>query len=125
MPAHPPRPPLKDKKRLSVAIMERVGAAMRGRPPTDLPHACQVMAEERDAWLDPENPRYQAEREALAKHRTTERLVLIAIASNAVERILIHEDTQTAKAAAGFMDVVGQLKAKMAAAGELPGEPAP
>lgn len=98
MPKRPPHSKLTNGARLSIALMERVGAMLRKSPPKDLTRACEIMKEERGAFFDKQNPKYQPERDALAKG-TNENLVLIVIAANCADRILAHEDALVAAAA--------------------------
>lgn len=105
MPQRPPRPKSKltDQARLSVAIMERVGAMLRKSPPTDMKFACAVMKEERDAFEDEENPRYEKERAQAGRDRAVP-YILASIAAKSVERILDHEDKIRKAAAAKLVD---------------------
>jgi hypothetical protein len=117
MPQRTPRPKtkLKDKARLSVAIMERVGAMMRKTPIKDLNTACRIMQEERDAFMA-DDPKYTQERRQAGKDNAVA-FILASIAANATQRILDHEEAQ-AKAA-----LVNDLMKPIEAAEPIPFPP--
>lgn len=119
MPLRTPRPKTKltDQARLSVAIMERVGAMLRKSPPTDMKFACLVMKEERDAFDDEENPRYAQER-AQAGRDGAVRYILASIAAKSAERILDHEDK--IRKAAADAKLVDNLMAPIDAGAAFP-----
>ena len=72
---------------LCEAVMQGVANALRGRI-TDLDAAIAIMREEVKAFLNPDDPRYAAERDCVRLRSLHDGYIIADIVSRCIERIM-------------------------------------